>query len=150
VNPLLKDVRKVYLLSMTGGLDQYLANQLVSQGLVEVVTDPKMADAVVTDSIGLGFEARLAELLPPEKPAPVIDAASKDKKDEEAAGLANNTGTPRTSSFGRGRGNVFLVDLKSRSVVWSIYLLPKRRTPEEMDKTSTRIARQLARDLDKN
>jgi hypothetical protein len=59
----------------------------------------------------------------------------------------NGAAAPRTSSFGRGRGNLFLVDLKSRSVVWSTYRLPKNRTPQELDHTSAWITDALSRDL---
>src|SRR5678809_764458 len=45
-------VKTVYLLPMAGGLDQYLALQLTSGGVLQVVTDPKKADAILTDGIG--------------------------------------------------------------------------------------------------
>ena len=87
------DVQSVYLLPMAGGLDQFLANRLV--GVFRVVTDPKLADAVFTDRLGEPFEQKLAELYP--KP----DAEDVEKEDKA---------TPPVSSFGRGRGTVFLVD----------------------------------------
>ena len=69
----LSDVHTVYLLHMSKGLDQYLANRLTNDHVFRIVTDPKMADAVFTDQIGEGFQAKLTELYPPpesEKPAP--------------------------------------------------------------------------------
>src|SRR5437762_10174294 len=97
------DVKSVYLLPMAGGLDQHLANRL--SGVLRVVTDPKLADAVFTDRLGEPFEKKLAELYP----APV-DPDKEDKDD-------NKRNAP-ASSFGLGRGTIFLVDLKSRAVVW--------------------------------
>src|SRR5688500_13830221 len=69
VHPDLMEVREVYLLPMSGGLDQYLANRLTREGRFEVVTDPKNADAVFTDRLGPAFEDKLKELYPrPPKP----------------------------------------------------------------------------------
>src|SRR5258707_14167007 len=99
------EVQSVYLLPMTGGLDQYLANRLT--GVFRVVTDPKLADAVFTDRLGEPFEHKLTELYAP--------PADSDKDDKEA-----KRETP-VSSFGRGKGTVFLVDLKSRAVIWSSF-----------------------------
>src|SRR5579863_5206571 len=48
-NPHLKQVNAVYILSMGNGMDQYLANQLTTAGVFQVVTDPKKADAILTD-----------------------------------------------------------------------------------------------------
>ena len=55
-------VKTVYLLPMAGGLDQYLALQLTSGGVLQVVTDPKKADAIFTDGIGARLEDSLSEL----------------------------------------------------------------------------------------
>jgi len=149
-HPLLGQVHKVYLLGMGGGLDQHMAHQLTAKGVLEVVTDPKLADAVLSESIGTDFEARLNELLPPPKPQPEPAAASTKKGRESAETQTVVPATTiRTSSFSRGRGNVFLVDLKSRSVVWSTYQLPKRRTPEELDRAAERIVNSLNQDLSK-
>src|SRR5438128_11988597 len=87
----ISQVQSVYLLPMAGGLDQFLANRLT--GVFRVVTDPKLADAVFTDRLGEPFEQKLAELYP--KP----DAEDTEKDDKA---------TPAVSSFGRGRGTVFM------------------------------------------
>src|SRR5678815_5872407 len=55
-------VKTVYVLPMAGGLDQYLALRLTSQGVLQVVTDPQKADAILTDGIGARLEASLTEL----------------------------------------------------------------------------------------
>ena len=123
----LPDVQAVYLLPMTGGLDQYLANRLTAGGVFRVVTDPKLADAIFTDQLGAGFEQRLVDLYPPE-------SKDTDKNDKPA---------PHISTFGHGRGTIFLVDLKSRSVIWSVYERPGRTTAEVLDRTAARIVQQI-------
>ncbi|MEZ5402622.1 MAG: hypothetical protein R2729_23300 [Bryobacteraceae bacterium] len=133
----LASLRTVYLLPMSNGLDQYLANKLTADSLFEVVTDPKLADAVFTDNIGSGFERRLEELLPSEE-----KLEERKAKEQEGPKAGSGFQVPQ-STWSRGRGNVFLVDLKTRRVVWSVYERPKQTTPDELDKTSGRIALSL-------
>ena len=123
---------------MGSGLDQYMANWLVRENVYQVVTDPQKADAVLTDQIGVPLQEKLLELYPP--PAPPEPKEDEKKKDE--GGLKGDLTRPR-STFGRGRGNVFLVDLKSRRVLWSVYERPRNSLPDELDRTSQRIVRQL-------
>jgi hypothetical protein len=68
VNPQLHEVKRVYILAMTGGMDQFLASQLAKAGIFEVVTDPKKADAIITDRVGESFESKLDDLYPPPTP----------------------------------------------------------------------------------
>jgi hypothetical protein len=123
------EVQAVYLLPMSGGLDQYLANRL--SGVFRVVTDPKLADAVFTDQLGEAFEQKLTALFPPPAPAD----SDKDDKDNKRA--------PQTSSFGRGKGTIFLVDLKSRAVIWSGYQKRNGSAPDILDRTATHIVQQI-------
>jgi hypothetical protein len=145
----LSNVHTVYLMKMSKGMDQYLANRLVSNHIFQVVTDPKLADAVFTDQIGEGFFASLEEIFPTpesEKPAP---PPKPEKTDDQATPLiggdtVNKLSNPQaTSSFGRNRGTVFLVDAKSRQVVWSVYQPSKNGTSKEMDATATDIVKRL-------
>jgi hypothetical protein len=154
----LAGVRSVYLLPMSRGLDQYLANRLTNDHVFQIVTDPKRADAVFTDRIGEAFEAQMTTLYPPPesaKPKPDPDKAEKkDKKkkddSEKSSSLSfdadNAVSNPAlNSAFGRGRGTVFLVDVKSRQVVWSAYEPPKNAaTP---DKSATEIVTKLKKEL---
>ena len=48
----LDDIKTVYLLPMTNGFDQYLAIRLTTGVVLQVVTDPEKADAILTDRIG--------------------------------------------------------------------------------------------------
>jgi hypothetical protein len=127
----LSQVQSVYLLPMGSGLDQYLANRLTQAGLFQVVADPKKASAVFTERLGEAFEERLQAISPA---APV-------KTDENEA---KDSQTPvRQSSFGGGKGTLFLVDVASRSVLWSTYQKPRNTTPAEMDRTARHIVEQL-------
>ncbi len=149
----LAQVRSVYLLPMGNGLDQYLANRLANAGFFQVVADPKKADAIFTDRLGAAFEARLAELFPeppPPKPVEPPKKAEKKEKEEEAKpGLEIPTAPEpaRMSTFARGKGTIFLVSGKSRTVLWSVYEQPKNTLPAELDRTAQRIVERLKREL---
>jgi hypothetical protein len=145
----LSDVRTVYLLKMTKGLDQYLANRLTGDHVFHVTTDPKFADAVFTDQIGEGFQSKLEELFPPPdaKPAP------KPKPEEESAvslltDTVNKLRSPAAnSSFGRAKGTIFLVDAKSRQVVWSSFEVSKDTSSQALDHTAKEIVSHVKKDL---
>jgi hypothetical protein len=154
----LSTVRNVYLLKMGKGLDQFLANRLTNDHVFQVVTDPKLADAILTDQIGEGFEAKLGELYPPpepEKPAKVdkpVQADKSPKKDEEAltpliTDTVNKLSNPgSTSSFGRAKGMVFLVDAKTKQVIWSAFEEPKDSSAKSLDRTATDIVSRIKKD----
>jgi hypothetical protein len=146
-------VHSVYLLPMANGLDQYLANRITGSGKFEVVADPKKADAIFTDKIGEAFEGRLKELFPPpaEKKEPSAvgqsaasqPAAASPSATSQPAAASQPAPAPRSSGFGRSKGTIFLVDISSRSVLWSAYEPPKNTTPREMDRTAQRIVERL-------
>ncbi len=154
-NPDLQKVHTVYLLSMSNSMDQYLANRLTSEGILQVVTDPEKADAVLTDRLGLGFEERLKELYPPPAP-PKPPAEDKDKeKDKKKNDLnsALNSGEATTHPVlgsRPARGNFFLVDRRTKQVIWSIYSPPKDTSPHQLSNTATRVVEQLKKDLNPN
>jgi hypothetical protein len=167
----LNTIQTVYLLPMSNGLDQHLANRLTAAGVFQVVTDPLKADAVFTDRLGETFETRFTELYiaPGEekKQAEEKKAQAEEKrarqKERKAKGLEADKeetadvpaegskvvdkGAPRTTSFGRGRGTLFLVERKTRNVVWSVYDVPKGSSPQEMDRLAGRMADRLKKAL---
>jgi hypothetical protein len=166
VNPQLHQVKRVYILAMSSSMDQYLANQLATSGIFEVVTDPMKADAIFTDHVGEAFQKKLDDLYPPPTPpkAPPeatkpaadtgasIDVGESSAPDAKAAkgGLADvDFGGPtvRTGTIGRGKGNFFVVDRSSRAVLWSVYERPKNTTPGELTKTAGRVVKHLRDDL---
>jgi hypothetical protein len=161
----LSAIHSVYMLPMGSALDQFLANRLTSEHVFQVVTDPKLADAVFTDRIGSAFEEKLADLYAP-PPSPKSEA----KPDASAPATAPTGANPRTvqppvplftetenkltnpatnSSFGHGKGTIFLVDRKSKQVVWSIYEVPKGTGSAQMDRSASDIVNRLKRDMKK-
>jgi hypothetical protein len=155
----LAGVRSVYILPMRSGLDQFLANRLTNGGVFRVVTDPKLADAVLTDHIGETFEAQLEEMIPNPEPvkklAPPAMAPPLKKDDGTSKSLLGSmvdadskpANPARNSTFGRTKGTVFLVDEKSRQVLWSVYDLPKGSDSKEMDRTASDIVSRIKKDL---
>jgi hypothetical protein len=135
----------VYVMPMSQGMDQFLANRLAGEHVFQVVSDPKLADAVLTDRIGAALNSSLDEIAPIAKPAAAED---KDAKKDPAA--MNKLDNPSLSStFGRGKGTFFLVDAKSREVLWSTFELPKDSTASQLDRTASDIVSRLIRDLKK-
>jgi hypothetical protein len=162
----LAGVRSVYILPMRSGLDQFLANRLTNGGVFRVVTDPKLADAVLTDHIGETFEAQLEEMIPNPEPVkklappatapPMKTTAPPMKKEDDSSKSlvgsmvdtdAKASNPARNSTFGRTKGTVFLVDEKSRLVLWSVYDLPKGSDSKEMDRTASDIVSRIKKDL---
>src|SRR5438132_11683048 len=82
--PELSQVRNVYILPMSGGLDQYLAKSLTQHRQYQVVADPKAADAIFTDRLGEPFEKKLSELYPP-PPPPEKLVAKEDKTEKKSS-----------------------------------------------------------------
>jgi hypothetical protein len=137
----LGDIKTVYLLPMSNGLDQYLAQQLTGGAVLQVVTDPQKADAVLTDHVGESFEQSLADLYQT-KP----QTADKDKSDDatEDKGAA----PVRSGMQGkRGRGTIFLVNRRSHDVLWSVYELPKDTQPGTLRRSAGRISAELAKSI---
>ena len=136
VNPQLAAVHTIYILPMASGMDQYLASRLTARGVVQVVADPHHADALLTDHIGESFESKLDDLYAPPKPA-----------ESTQVGFAPLAHPP--STWSRGRGSFFLVDRKTRSVLWSVYDRPHGSRPDELNHVATKIAGQLGGDIAK-
>ena len=128
----------VYILEMANGLDQYLANRLTSTRAIWVVLQPESADAVFTETLDDSFWNWLARTYP---------------HASASAGPASSRGAAsRTDSQQRGRypGMVFLVDPRTRVVLWSTYVLPKTSSSSELNRTADQIARQLKASFGKN
>jgi hypothetical protein len=145
----LADVHTVYVLPMSHGLEQYLANTLTNEHVFVVVTDPKLADVVLTDHIGAGLQEQLDTMLAPPPPEP----KEGDKDDAKAnkgslTDPVNKLSSPTSnSSVGRTKGTIFLVGAKSRQVVWSTYELPKDTTSKESDRIASAIVSRLRKDM---
>jgi hypothetical protein len=137
----LGDIKTVYLLPMSSGLDQYLAQQLSAGAVLQVVTDPKNADAVLTDHVGEAFEGSLADLY---QTKPQADGKAADANTE----ASEDKGAPRVRSGmqgKRGRGTIFLVNRRTHDVLWSVYELPKDSQPDTLRHSAGRISDRLAK-----
>jgi hypothetical protein len=132
----------VYLLPMSSGLDQYLAQQLTSEAVLQVVTDPEKAEAVFTDHLGESFEQALTDLYQAKPKA--------DDKAAEATAGDEDKGAPRARSGmqgKRGRGTIFLVNRRTHEVLWSVYELPKDSQPDTLRHSAGKIGSQLAKSI---
>jgi hypothetical protein len=130
----LTDVKTVYLLPMANGLDQYLAIKLTTGAVLQVVTDPQKADAVLTDHLGESFEQKLDQLYGPAQ------------KPQDNNGFIDS-GRPVSQSISRAKGAVFLVDRKTHNVIWSAYEHPKNTTPGELNHIAEKISEKLFKNL---
>lgn len=138
-NPRLLQVQSVYILSMGSGMDQFLANRIARLGKIQVVADPQHADTILTDRLGEPFEKKLDALYPP--------APAETDTDDEDTTTAIKEEPSRIGSFSRGRGTFFLVDRKTRTVIWSTYERPRNGSPDELNRTAERVVNNLKRDL---
>jgi hypothetical protein len=164
----LSAVKNVYVMTMNRGLDQYLASRLTAEGIFSVVTDPKLADAVLTDRFGEVLQTQLEIISPTPKPeveeedAEATEKAdakpaksSRSAKDQDnsspisafGASSGSDGASTQTSTFGRSKGNIFLVDTKSRQVLWSTYDPPKTTAPRDLNRTASDIVSRIRKDL---
>ncbi len=135
----LAGVQKVYLMPMSSGLDQHLADQIARHSLFTVVVDPKQANAIWTERIDASFFSAFNELFPP--PHPDKD---KEKKKEESLAAADKP--PSRGSWGRTRGTIFLVGVQSRQVLWSTFLPLGDTSPKGLHHTAQDIVKNFQRD----
>lgn len=133
----LSRVHTVYVVGMSNGLDQYLSNRLSSTGVVWIVLDPARADAIFTDRLDETFWSWLNERYPLQSKAP-LPAHGDDLRARDLMG-ANS----------RIRGNLFLVDPKSRLVLWSCYDQAKNTSAGELDHIAMRVTKRLKVSLGK-
>ena len=167
VSPELSQVQAIYILPMASGMDQYLANKLTQEGVLRVVTNPKQADAILTETLGPGFEEKMTELYPPPAaPEAVHQAAPADKADkkekaekgeasEKRPAFGDFKGQdeprdifrPKTSSWSKGKGNFFLVRRESHAVIWSAFEKPRDTRPKSLNHTAGLIVGRLKKDL---
>jgi len=132
-HPDLAEIKTVYLLPMSNALDQFLAIRLTRGGVLLVVTDPKKADAILSDHIGASLEDKMNSLFG--------ESPDKEKeKDKGAYGAAPMAGTPRS------KGAIFLVDRRTRNILWSDYVRPKSAQADELNHVADKIAGQLEKD----
>jgi hypothetical protein len=145
-NAELSQVQTVYVMPMANGFDQYLANRLRSVPQVRVVADAAKADAIFTDKLGVAFEARLDEIEEAVNEK-LAQSAPKPSPEQAAASEGLRLAPKRVSALSRGKGTYFLVDRRSRIVLWSVYSKPKDVQPNSLDKNAEKVVDQLGKDF---
>src|SRR5580693_6623087 len=78
--------KTVYILPMASGLDQYVAQWLTKNHVMQVVADPKAAEVVMTDRLGEAFEQKMKQIHPD---------TDKDKKSDDTATHTYRTTKPK-------------------------------------------------------
>ncbi len=144
----LNQVQTIYLMPMANGFDQYLANSMRKVPQIRIVTDSSKADAVFSDRIGASFEAKLDEMetAAKEKAAAAAPAsAADDAKIDSKQGF--KFAPKMVTTIGRGKGSYFIVDRRSRLVLWSSFHLTKDSMPKTLHATADIIATELEKDF---
>lgn len=143
----LSNAKAVYVMPMSHGMDQYLANRFAGGQILRVVTDPKRADVFLTDQVGENLQEQLDAIFPPpEAPKPAPKPDDPPPANSMFGPAVNKLSNP-VSTFGRSKGNIFLVDAKSRQILWSVYDPPKGTSGKDLDRTATDIVSRLKKHL---
>ena len=137
----------VYFWPMSSSFEQYLAQESAAAGVFQVVVDPKLARAFMTDRIDAPFLAAMDELFP--KPE---DAAKAPAPEASEAAADGGTGIhvdarPKNRPLGRPHGTLFLVDVHTREVLWSTYLDEADRNPNKLHKQARNVVERLRKHL---
>ena len=141
-------VQKVYLWPMSDSLDQFLAEQVATEGVFDVVIDPKRAQAILTDRISSKFLDGMEELFPTPEEIPEADK-EEEEADDPASALAGAYRVERSPfySASRAEGAVFLVDVRTREVLWSTFLKGYDTTPKAMHRQARMVVMRLKKQL---
>ena len=142
----LSRVRSVYIWPMYDSFDQYLAERIAEEDVFEVVVDPKLATAVLTDRIDAPFLAALEEFFPLHQP----DEA-EEEEEESASGDSIEAGLqrqrPANRALSRPKGTLFLVDVSSRRVLWSTFLKEFQPRPNKLHGQARDVVVRLKKQL---
>jgi len=138
------DAGPVYFWPMASALDQYLAEQFQSNAVYSVTVDPKQARTVMTDRIDAVFLGAMDDLfpLPGSEPA----EAPEEKVDDSIEGDFRME-RPKNRPLGRSQGTIFLVDVKTRKVLWSTYLKEYNINPDALNKKAREVVTRLQKEL---
>lgn len=135
------EVKTVYVLPMSGSLDQFVAMHLTSANVLQVVTDPKRADAILCDRIGETLNDQLDGLFGKANPP------EKKPADDSKPFLQVDADKPVVHPVSHSRGTIFLIDRKTRNVLWSAYEPPKSTSAGDLNRAAGKIATKLAKEL---
>lgn len=131
---------------MRHSLDQYLAEQLTADGPFQVVVDPKLADAIMTERIDAPFLKAMDELLAErDKQAGKTEAAASSSGGSVEEGLESVR--PANRPMGRPEGTIFLVHATSRRVLWSTFINQKDVMPKNLHGQARDVVGRLKKEL---
>jgi hypothetical protein len=106
--------------------------------VLQVVTDPKKADAILTDGIGARLEDSLSAL---------YGETVNEKRDDDKSGKAgtDSFAHPAMRPLSGSHGVIFLLNRTTRDVLWSTYERPKNTQPDELKHAAKNIVNRLAK-----
>ncbi len=137
----LRDAQPVYFWPMQHSFDQYLAEAVNTADALTVTFDPKLAAAIMTERIDANFLEAMEEIFPTKK------EESEDKKDDSIEGdfaMARTKNRPQS----RPQGTLFLVDVKTRRVIWSSYRGELKPDSKDLHKEARRVVGEISAALD--
>jgi len=134
----LRDAQPVYFWPMQHAFDQYLAEAVHGADALTVTVDPKLAGAIMTERIDAPFLQAMEELFPSEKQAEATE--ENDQSIEGDFAMQRTKNRPQA----RPRGTLFLVDVKTRRVIWSTYLGELEQDSKDLHKEALRVVEEIA------
>lgn len=132
----LGSAQPIYFWAMQGSLDQYLAEQAAAAGSVQVTVDPKMAKAIMTDRIDAPFLEAMDELFP-------VEGREAPKKPEDSIEGDFQVSRPSNRPKGTPKGTIFLVDVRTRQVLWSTFLGELDARPKSLHREAQKVIERL-------
>ena len=86
---------------------------------------------------------------PPAPPPPPVEDKDKDKKKTDLSSALNSEEAVQHTVLGSrpARGNFFLVDRRTKQVIWSIYSPSKDTSAHQLSHTASRVVERLKKDL---
>ena len=98
----------------------------------------------MTDRLGQSFELQMKQIHP-DTVNKEKDKTDKSTTEDDKGGLKSNDTTPHIFRSSRALGTIFLVDAKSRRVLWSDYQKPPRTDSDrDLNRTAEEIARKIS------
>ena len=145
----LGQVDKIYMWPMSNSLDQFLAERVTTEGVFDVVVDPKRAQAILTDRVSSKFLEGMEELFPTPEEIAEAEKETEEDSNDPAAALAGAYRPERAPyhSASQAKGAVFLVDVASREVLWSTFLEDYDTSPKDLHKQARVVVQRLKKQL---
>lgn len=146
--PSLESVKTVYFWPMRHSLDQYLAEQLSASGPFQVVVDPKLADAIITERIDAPFLKAMDELFAARGGEAGKSETSATDSAKASGSVEDGLQAPRPTNrpLGQPTGTVFLVHAASRKVLWSTFINQQDFAPKNLHQQAKDVVGRLKKE----